>query len=63
MTKNKTNLIAYLSDMQLILLAMVFTNSVNTMTDGFSWLGLGVILSAIAFVALTLYMKNTVFKK
>ena len=61
--ENKTDWMTYLSDMQLIILAMVLTNSINTMNDGFSWLGLAVVLSSVAFVALTLYVKNTRFPK
>jgi hypothetical protein len=59
--KNKTNWKVYIADAQLILLAMMLTNSVNVMGDEFSWLGLGVILSCLAFVMLTLYLKNTRF--
>jgi hypothetical protein len=61
--ENKTDWMTYFSDVQLILLAMILTNSINTMNDGFSWLGLGVLLSSVAFVVLTLYMKNTRFPK
>jgi len=31
--------------------------------EGFSWLGLGVLLSSLAFVLLTLYMRNTRYPK
>ena len=60
--KNKTNWRAYLNDAQMIAIALVTVNTVNCMNDsGFSWLGLGVLLSGLAFVALTLYMRNTRF--
>jgi len=64
MTKSKTNWSSFLGDLQLVVLAMVFINGMNCMNDkGFSWLGLGVLLSSLAFVLLTLYMRNTRYPK
>ena len=59
----KTDWWAALGDMQILCRAMVFINGMNIMNDGFSWLGLGVLLCTLAFVLLSVYLRNTRFSK
>jgi len=59
----QTDWFGFLDNLQLLCIAMVMVNSVNVFNDGFSWAGLGVFVCGLAFVALTLYIKNTRFPK
>ena len=68
MTKKKqtseTNWMAVLLDFQLLVITLVFINGMTIMNDsGFTWLGLGVSLSTLAFVLMSLYLRNTRFSK
>jgi hypothetical protein len=54
----KENWWDYVKDLQLICIAIVATNAMNYMNDGFSWLGLGALTCGMGFVLLLLYLRN-----
>lgn len=59
----KTDWLGFLDNLQLVCIAAVFINSMTVFQEGFTWLGLGVLICSWLFVGLTLYLKNTRFGK
>ena len=59
----KTDWMSALGDIQILLLAGVYINAINSLNDGFSWTGLAALLMGLIFVVVIVYMKNTRFGK
>ena len=57
--KIKVNWKGFILDTQLIILAFMTTNCLNALNDGFSWAGLGYLVSGLLFVLMILYLRNT----
>jgi len=59
----KTDWMSALGDIQILLLAGVYINSINSLNDGFSWWGLGSLITGLLLVVMFVYIKNTRFGK
>ena len=59
----KTDWRGYLNDIQLLMLAVIFVNSINTFNNGFDWLSFGEFICGLLFVGVLLHMKHTRFVK
>jgi len=59
----KTNWWGILDNVQMLLLAGIYINSINVFNEGFTWAGLGVFICGLLFVWIMVYMKNTRFPK
>ena len=59
----KTDWWAVLRDVQLILIASIYIEAINSFRDGFSWLGLGSFVCGLILVGLFIHMRNTRFGK
>jgi DMSO reductase anchor subunit len=59
----KTDWLGILDNVQMLLLAGMFVNSINIFDDGFTWAGLGAFICGLIFVWMIVYMKNTRFPK
>lgn len=59
----KTDWLAVLKDVQIILIAGIYIESVNSFREGFTWLGLGSFVCGLLLVGLFIHIKNTRFGK
>jgi len=59
----KTDWLAVLKDVQILLIAGVYIESINSFREGFTWLGLGSFVCGLVLVGLFIHMKNTGFGK